>query len=203
MRLLRCSNAGFTEPRWRLQRGAHDHVITRKRGFPFRQPCSYRLMIEKLATSRGPRLLLLRALLAICVALTVGLTVAGTAAAKEACWRTVLNDWSDGRIDGNYPSACYRSAIAHLPTDVLLYSNAKADIAAAMRRRVLSSAGGGATTSRTNGPAKRALARIGPKNATAVPVALIVLTSAALVLIACGLCYEVARRRGGRRAARP
>jgi hypothetical protein len=56
-----------------------------------------------------------------------------TAAAATPCWKTLLNDWYDGRIDHTYPIACYHAAIAHLPTDVQTYSSAKDDIARALQ----------------------------------------------------------------------
>ena len=41
------------------------------------------------------------------------LLLAGTAAAKEPCWQTLIDDWYDGRIDNVYPVACYREALEH------------------------------------------------------------------------------------------
>jgi hypothetical protein len=55
------------------------------------------------------------------------------AAAATPCWKTLLNDWYDGRIDHTYPIGCYHAAIAHLPTDVQTYSSAKDDIARALQ----------------------------------------------------------------------
>ncbi len=57
---------------------------------------------------------------------------AGTASAAP-CWKTLLNDWYDGRIDKTYPAACYRDAIKHLPPDVEVYSNAKDDLKRALQ----------------------------------------------------------------------
>jgi hypothetical protein len=74
------------------------------------------------------------ALLALlCGALAVlvpGPALAATSAQSDAvpCWKQVLNDWYDGTITGTYKTACYTSAIKHLPADVAIYSSAKDDI---------------------------------------------------------------------------
>jgi hypothetical protein len=57
---------------------------------------------------------------------------AGTASAAP-CWKTLINDWYDGRIDKNYDPQCYRDAIKHLPPDVEVYSNAKDDLKRALQ----------------------------------------------------------------------
>jgi hypothetical protein len=64
---------------------------------------------------------------------TALLSSAPAAAAATPCWKTLLNDWYDGRIDHTYPLACYHAAIAHLPTDVQTYSSAKDDIVRALQ----------------------------------------------------------------------
>jgi hypothetical protein len=48
------------------------------------------------------------------------------------CWKRLLNDWYDGRIDRAYPVRCYRDAIANLPEDVKVYADAEADIRRAL-----------------------------------------------------------------------
>ena len=57
---------------------------------------------------------------------------AGTAGAagavaksKTPCWKVLINDWYDGRIDGIYAIHCYRDALQHLPADVDTYSSAQ------------------------------------------------------------------------------
>lgn len=57
---------------------------------------------------------------------------AGPAAAATPCWKTLLNDWYDGRIDHVYPVHCYEDALHHLPTDVQEYSSAHDDIERAL-----------------------------------------------------------------------
>jgi hypothetical protein len=90
---------------------------------------------------------ILRAVLLVAVAVLV-FGSAGPAAAKKAppCWKTLINDWYDGRIDGTYPIHCYRDALKHLPTDVETYSSARDDIKQALQERITQShtPGGGA-----------------------------------------------------------
>jgi hypothetical protein len=75
-----------------------------------------------------------KTLLAACL-LSVALlaAVARPAAAAAPCWKTLLNDWYDGRIDQTYPSHCYTEAIHHLPSDVQTYSSAREDILRALQ----------------------------------------------------------------------
>jgi hypothetical protein len=80
---------------------------------------------------------ILKTLLPICLlAAVVGLSVAGPAAAATPCWKTLINDWYDGRIDGTYAIPCYQQAINHLPTDVEQYSSAASDIRRALQARI-------------------------------------------------------------------
>ena len=74
------------------------------------------------------------------------LVLAGPAQAAPPCWKTLINDWYDGRIDGTYPIHCYREALKHLPTDVETYSSARDDIKQALQERITQShtPGGGA-----------------------------------------------------------
>jgi hypothetical protein len=78
---------------------------------------------------------------------------AGPAAAKTqpACWKTLINDWYDGRIDGTYAIHCYRDAIKHLPADVQTYSSARDDIQQALQERITQSHQGKTTTTKTTG----------------------------------------------------
>jgi hypothetical protein len=47
---------------------------------------------------------------------------AGSALAKP-CWKKLIDDWYDGRIDGTYSVACYRAAIKNAPEDIRQYSD--------------------------------------------------------------------------------
>ncbi|HZQ16598.1 MAG TPA: hypothetical protein VFA82_07465 [Gaiellaceae bacterium] len=75
------------------------------------------------------RLILLTALVA--AALLAG--VARPAAAATPCWKLLLNDWYDGRIDNTYQLHCYTDALKHLPPDVQTYSSAHDDILRALQ----------------------------------------------------------------------
>jgi hypothetical protein len=56
-----------------------------------------------------------------------------TATAATPCWKALLNDWYDGRIDNTYPLHCYSEALTHLPADVQTYSSAHDDILRALQ----------------------------------------------------------------------
>jgi hypothetical protein len=71
-------------------------------------------------------------LAATLVALALRAGAAGPAAAAGPCWKTLLNDWYDGRIDHTYPISCYDAALKHLPPDVQQYSSARDDIERAL-----------------------------------------------------------------------
>lgn len=58
------------------------------------------------------------------------------AQASIPCWKVLLNDWYDGRIDHVYPVHCYRDALRHLPTDVSTYSSAHDDILRALQSAI-------------------------------------------------------------------
>jgi hypothetical protein len=69
----------------------------------------------------------------LAAALTGMLVRPVTASAATPCWKTLLNDWYDGRIDNTYPIHCYREALRHLPKDVQEYSSAHDDILRALQ----------------------------------------------------------------------
>jgi hypothetical protein len=68
---------------------------------------------------------------------------AARAAAPSGCAARLLRDWSDGRIDGVYPIACYRAALRSLPTDLAVYSSASEDIKQALTQRIVQGTHGG------------------------------------------------------------
>jgi len=70
------------------------------------------------------------------LAAAVLLGSARPAAAASPCWKTLLNDWYDGRIDHTYPVSCYHQALKHLPTDVQTYSSARDDIERALQSAI-------------------------------------------------------------------
>jgi hypothetical protein len=67
---------------------------------------------------------------------------AGPAAAAKPCWKRLINDWYDGRIDHAYPVKCYRDAIKNLPEDVQAYSSARDDINRALLAAIRRNGGG-------------------------------------------------------------
>lgn len=108
----------------------------------------------------------------VSLAVAGALAQAGGAAAATPCWKSLLNDWYDGRIDNSYAIHCYQDALHHLPADVQTYSSAHDDILRALQSAVAqqkkagnkvgpgtllpppsggSSSGGGSTTTSTGG----------------------------------------------------
>jgi hypothetical protein len=80
---------------------------------------------------------MVRTLIAVAVlALAAGVGRAGAAA---SCSERIVDDWAaDTRVDGAYPSACYRRAIESLPDDLRAYSSAVADIQRALQAELAS-----------------------------------------------------------------
>jgi hypothetical protein len=69
-------------------------------------------------------------------ALLGGVIRTAPAQAATPCWKQLLNDWYDGRIDQTYAVHCYRDAIKHLPSDVQTYSSAHDDILRALQSAI-------------------------------------------------------------------
>ncbi len=153
-------------------------------------------------------------MLAGVLVLTVGVATAAAASAKSKppCWKVLINDWYDGRIDGTYPIHCYREALDHLPTDVDTYSSARDDIKQALQKRITQGRSGGTTGNGGTSPgggSKRG-GKGGGKNASgpipdlinagkpgaadSVPIPLIVLGAVALLLMVAGGLGFLARR---------
>jgi hypothetical protein len=134
-------------------------------------------------------------------------TAGGAEEAATPCWVRLLNDWYDGRIDNIYPIPCYKAAIAHLPTDVQVYSSARSmssrALAVALAHKkhpnapvptVTESSGRGTST----GPIPSAIDSSSPGGATSFPLPLLILGGLALVLLAAGAIGLVVRRMQGR-----
>jgi hypothetical protein len=176
----------------------------------------------------SPRNIFKILLLAVFVLASVATFGVGTAAAKSTppCWKTLINDWYDGRIDGTYPIHCYRDALKHLPTDVETYSSARDDIKQALQKRLTQGTKGGGTTTTTTGggknggsgpagggsngggttpnggdgtPFKDVIGAGKGKNADSFPIALIILGAVALLLMAAGAAGFITRRTRTRR----
>ncbi len=78
----------------------------------------------------------LRASLVALVLLSATVARPHAASAATPCWKVLLTDWYDGRIDGTYPIHCYKDALKHLPSDVSTYSSARDDILRALQSAV-------------------------------------------------------------------
>lgn len=169
-----------------------------------------------------PRALLLAVLALLVVGVGAATAAAATAKSKHKppCWKTLINDWYDGRIDGTYPIHCYREALNHLPTDVDTYSSARDDIKQALRERITQGRKGGGANGAggpggsngnggggkkggggksTSGPIKQLFDTTKPGSADSVPVPLIVLGGVALLLMAAGGAGFLARRTRARK----
>ena len=72
----------------------------------------------------------------VVAALFAAVVHASPAAAATPCWKLLLNDWYDGRIDHTYPVHCYQDALHHLPADVQTYSSAHDDILRALQSAI-------------------------------------------------------------------
>jgi len=72
-------------------------------------------------------------LLSLAVALCATFfAVTGSANAAAPCWKAVLTDSYDGRLDRTYPIGCYRLALRHVPADVDAYTSASGEIRRAL-----------------------------------------------------------------------
>lgn len=176
-----------------------------------------------------PSLKLLVRVTIVAAALFAAVAHATPAQAATPCWKTLLNDWYDGRIDGTYEVHCYQDALKHLPADVQTYSSAHDDILRALQSAIAEqkSAGitvtpttpikppkpkpgknGTSTTSttaagggRTPGKGLGGLAdQLNPSSASSLPVPLLVLGGLALVLVAAGGAGLVFKRLQARKS---
>lgn len=102
-------------------------------------------------------------------------------AAPAGCAQTILVDSRDGRIDREYPVACYRTALQRLPEDLRVYGTAEGDIKRALMSAVSRSAAEGgissSPTGSTAGPSGSWLAIAGGIGAIVGLIALISLRS--------------------------
>jgi hypothetical protein len=164
-----------------------------------------------------------RATLVLVLALAA-LTVSAPASAATPCWKTLINDWYDGRIDKAYPVRCYRDAIDNLPEDVAAYSSAHEDLTRALLSAARRSGGelepsdlipAGTVRSRNvpepsdeedtiagglgGGDGSGPLDILAPSNADSIPIPLLVLAGLALLLLAAAGASFLARRLQARR----
>jgi hypothetical protein len=151
---------------------------------------------------------------------------ARAASAGTPCWKALLNDWYDGRIDGTYPRHCYNDALKHLPADVSTYSSAHDDILRALQSAIAkqkkagqsvgantpivppkppkggSNGGGNSPTDTTPTGRKQGTGladKLNPGSPSSLPVPLLILGGLALILVAAGGAGLVAKRVQARR----
>jgi hypothetical protein len=166
--------------------------------------------------------------LSVLVAATaVALGSAAPAGAATPCWKAVINDWFDGNLDRVYPQWCYDAALGHLPRDVAYYSDAKDAILAAKREAARqhkqvtynvngtggsggggggtngSDSGGGAAETGSRSAVQRVIGWLGPSQADAVPLPLLILAAVALLLLAAAGGSVISKRLQARRIPPP
>jgi hypothetical protein len=149
---------------------------------------------------------------------------ARAASAGAPCWKVLLNDWYDGRIDGSYPRHCYNDALKHLPADVSTYSSAHDDILRALQSAIAKQKKAGHSVGPNTlvkppsvvkgGTVKNGTTTIGrqkpggigglsdkvtPGSSSSLPVPLLILGGLALLLVAAGGAGLVAKRVQARR----
>jgi hypothetical protein len=157
---------------------------------------------------------LIPAVAILVAALTLGVA---PAAAKTPCWKKLLNDEFDGRIDKTYPVYCYHQALSRLHEDVRTYGSAYNDINRALQSAILGYNGthnGGPPPPNWGVPPEKGAIRshnhpenffqrvanaIGPGNATSIPLPLLILAGVGLLLVAAAGASYAARRIRGRR----
>jgi len=140
------------------------------------------------------------------LALAAAFSGAGSAHAAVPCRDRVFNDWyGDGRISSNYPVACYRDALKHIPPDAQIYSSLAGDIKAALQAaierlrgaKVPSQVGHGLSAFATSGASARPGLKMreeasakGPaavaSATSSTPLPILVLGGIALALVAAG-----------------
>ncbi len=154
--------------------------------------------------------------LSVGVLLVLGTAAPAGAATQTQCWRAVINDWFDGRLDQTYPTQCYQQALHHLPKDVSLYSSAKDDIERALLASLQHNRGetptytgdspnasGGSSEGGSKSIIQNVIEWLGPSNAESVPLPLLILAGVAFLLLAAAGGSFINRRLQERRLPPP
>ena len=142
-----------------------------------------------------------------------------SAASRSTCAQHLLNDFFDGRIDKTYPVHCYREAINSLPEDILVYGDARNQINRALANAITDlERHGEPVTNATPIPGagpdqprhkkKRNIFawvadKIGPGNASSIPLPLLILAGVGLLLVAAAAASYTAKRLAARRRPQP
>lgn len=163
----------------------------------------------------------------VAAALFAATVHASPAAAASPCWKVLLNDWYDGRIDHAYAVHCYKDALRHLPADVQTYSSAHDDILRALQSAIAQEKKAGQTVTPnsivpapapgtdTTGTTTTATApgrqpdkglggvaeQLNPSSASSLPLPLLILGGLAILLVAAGAAGLVAKRVQARKQA--
>jgi hypothetical protein len=115
--------------------------------------------------------------------LLAALVFSGTGQADTGCVSTVLNDWRDGRIDGNHSVACYQTALAQLPEDLRIYSSAESDIKRALLSRTQVALAAPAKAQKATPSAGGGSDRVSPLLVLAIVGAILTVSGSALALV--------------------
>jgi hypothetical protein len=190
-------------------------------------------MTQPPRSQRPQTLAALVAFLVIAVAAGLAFSAAPASAGTPCSTKVVNDWFDDGVIDGKYARHCYTEAIDHLPRDVHTYSNAADEIRAAMLAMLRNKGNGappsgpttaspgstGETTQTSSDPSAtpaapqteepkrglitKAIEWLGPSDASAVPLPLLVLAGVAFLLLAAAGGSLVNRRLQERRLPPP
>jgi len=162
-----------------------------------------------------PRFVKSLAALIFCASALVLGVAAAPASASIPCWKALINDCYDGRIDQTYPASCYTDAIQHLPQDVDTYSSAKDDIQRALLATLhhgepptydpnaASASSSGGSGGGSHGFLYRTIEWLGPSNAGSIPLPLLILAGVAFLLLAAAGGSFISRRLNERRLPPP
>jgi hypothetical protein len=172
------------------------------------------------ANPMPPALKLFACLALASCALVGSLVKTAPAQAASPCWKALLNDWYDGRIDKVYARHCYTDALKHLPDDVATYSSARDDIQRALQSATTKGSGSSTTTTNADAPVpppgsdgnggepvgrepeqgvSGVADKLNPGDASSVPLPLLVLGGLAILLVAAGGAGLIAKRVQARR----
>ena len=172
----------------------------------------------------------------LALALGIATLAFGAAAVRPApaqaatpCWKLLLNDWYDGRIDQTYSVHCYKDALKHLPADVQTYSSAHDDILRALQTAIAKqqksnkpvgentpvppsgsgsgsgggSSGSGTDTTTTGSDGRQGsdglAGKVSSDDPSSIPLPLLILGGLALLLVAAGAAGLIAKRIQARR----
>ena len=165
----------------------------------------------------------------VLLGLLASLVGAGSATAAAPCWKQLVNDWYDGRIDRAYPVKCYRAALKNLPEDIEQYADAADEIRRALLAATRNRGSGGGSNGPIGGddvvpppPATGAEGEaagadgangdesggvigevfdfLRPNNADSIPLPLLILAGLALLLLGAAAAGFIAKRFQARRA---